>query len=111
MNAKAAPMPAWSMNSFFSPLQTKPVPKEHPRLFGSRARLQELARLPPVAYRRTREIALRPLSQAQNPTDFSVDFGSLVAVHAKMWSLALCAAVEQDAALGREAVAMAFTHF
>src|SRR4051812_22188922 len=111
MNAKAAPMPAWSMNSFFSPLQTKPVPKEHPRLFGSRARLQELARQRADAYRRTREIALRPLSAAPNQSDFSVDFGGFVGVHAKMWSLALCAAVEQDAALAREAIAMAFAHF
>ena len=45
-------MPKSDYNSYFSALQTKQIPQEHPRLFGPRSRLQELARQRPEAYAR-----------------------------------------------------------
>ena len=104
-------MPAPSYNSFFSPLQTRQIPREHPRLFGSRARLQQLARERPDAWRRTKAIAATPLTPGVDQGDTSVDFGAQVSVHCKMWSLALVAAVDEDRAAAREAIGMAFTHF
>ena len=77
------------------PAQTRhPVPREHPRLLGSLDYLQELARQRPEAYARTVEVAHR--RAADN--------------HAKMVSLALISAIEQDAQLGRQAVDMAMKY-
>ena len=68
-----------------------PVPREHPRLLGSRARLEDLARQRPEPYRRTVAVA-----RQQKADD-----------HAKMLSMALVTAIERDADLGRRAVDMA----
>ncbi len=71
-----------------------PVPKDHPRLLGSRARLQELARRRPEAYRRT--VAVARTRKADD--------------HAKMISMALVTAIEGDADLGRRAIEKAMTY-
>ena len=70
------------------------VPREHPRLLGSREYLRELARERPGAYARVVRVA-----REQRADD-----------HAKMISLGLVAAIEEDAALGRQAVAMAMEY-
>ncbi|HUU90028.1 MAG TPA: heparinase II/III family protein [Phycisphaerae bacterium] len=70
------------------------VPREHPRLLGSRARLQSLAKERPDAYQRTARVA-----REQKADD-----------HAKMISMALVSAIEGDADLGRRAVEMALTY-
>jgi len=64
------------------------VPREHPRLLGSRQELQELARARPEAYKRMADVARR--QQADD--------------HAKIISMALVSAIENDAALDREVV-------
>ncbi|MFB3879668.1 MAG: hypothetical protein ACE149_00320 [Armatimonadota bacterium] len=71
-----------------------PVPKEHPRLLGSRERLQQLARGRAEAYQRVVEVAR----------------GGEADDHSKMMSLALVCAIEGDEALGREAVTMAMKY-
>ncbi len=70
------------------------VPREHPRLLGSRARLQRLAKERPDAYQRTVRVA-----REQKADD-----------HAKMISMALVSAIEGDADLGRRAVQKAMTY-
>ena len=70
------------------------VPAGHPRLFGPRSSLQQLARRRPDAYRRVVSVARE--RQADD--------------HSKMMSLALVCAVEQDAQLGEEAVRMAMEY-
>ena len=77
--AAKAPAPASSK---------RPVPQEHPRLLGSRLRLQRLAKQRGEAYRRVVRVA-----REQKADD-----------HAKLLSMALVCAVEQDAALGRAAI-------
>ena len=71
--------------------QRHPVPREHPRLLGSRERLQGLARERADAYRRVVRIARRQEADA----------------HSKMISMALVCAIEEDRSLGAEAVALA----
>ncbi|RPJ24337.1 MAG: hypothetical protein EHM35_16445, partial [Planctomycetaceae bacterium] len=71
-----------------------PVPREHPRLLGSRDHLQQLAKDRAEAYRRTARIAREP-----GGDDYS-----------KMISAALVCAIEQDAALGKSAVDMAMKY-
>jgi hypothetical protein len=68
-----------------------PVPRDHPRLLGSRERLQKLAEERPEAYGRMAQVARTGDARG----------------HAKMVSLALVSAIEQDEQLGREAVRMA----
>ena len=68
-----------------------PVPREHPRLLGSRERLQRLARERAEAYGRVVRVARRQEADE----------------HSKMISLALVCAIEQDASLGEKAVEMA----
>ena len=68
-----------------------PVPKEHPRLLGSRERLVNLSRQRPDAYARMARVA-----REQQADD-----------HAKMISQALVSAVERDISLGKKAVEMA----
>ncbi len=75
-----------------------PVPKDHPRLFGSRERLQTLAKERPADYRRTVTVA----RQGYEPRN--------VPAHAKMMSLALVSAIERDRELGRRAIAMAMRY-
>ena len=72
-------------------LERHPVPKVHPRLLGSRDRLQRLARERADAYERVVRVA-----RHQKADD-----------HAKMVSMALVCAIEQDANLGRRAIDMA----
>ncbi|TVS09677.1 MAG: hypothetical protein EA424_26635 [Planctomycetaceae bacterium] len=61
------------------------VPREHPRLFGTRAELQSLAGARPEAYARMATVARR--GDADD--------------HSLMMSMALVAAIEDDALLGR----------
>ncbi len=71
-----------------------PVPREHPRLLGSRDHLQQLAKDRAEAYHRTAAIA-----RGQGGDDYS-----------KMISMSLVCAIEQDAALGKNAVDMAMKY-
>ena len=70
------------------------VPREHPRLLGSRQHLQQLAKDRPETYRRTAAIA-----RGQGGDDYS-----------KMISMALVCAIEQDVSLGKGAVDMAMKY-
>ena len=70
------------------------VPREHPRLLGSRAHLKGLAHERPEAYGRTVAVA-----RERKADD-----------HAKMISMALVAAIEGDSGLARRAVDMAMTY-
>lgn len=76
-------------NSFDA--ERQPVPKEHPRLLGSRERLQKLAQERPDAYARVVRVA-----REQNADP-----------HSKMISLGLVATIENDRELGRQTVEMA----
>jgi hypothetical protein len=70
------------------------VPAEHPRLFGSHEYLQSLAVSRPDAYKRVVDVARR-----QKADD-----------HAKMISMALVCAIENDEQLGKDAVQMAMKY-
>ena len=70
------------------------VPAEHPRLLGSREYLQSLAVSRPEAYKRVFSVA-----REQNADD-----------HAKMISMALVCAIEDDETLGRDAVQLAMKY-
>ena len=70
------------------------VPKGHPRLLGPRRRLQKLAVERPQAYKRLVSVA-----REQKADD-----------HAKMISIALVCAIEQDEQLGKVAVQMAMKY-
>jgi len=70
------------------------IPEEHPRLLGSRAYLQSLAASRPDAYKRVVRVA-----REQKADD-----------HAKMISMALVCAIEQDRQLGESAVRMAMKY-
>ena len=70
------------------------VSKSHPRLLGSRKRLQELAKQRPEAYQRVERVA-RELDADD---------------HAKMISMALVCAIELDERLGKRAVQMAMKY-
>ena len=72
----------------------RPVPREHPRLLGSREYLQGLASTRSEAYERMAGVA-----RERDADD-----------HAKMISMALVCAIENDSALGRAAVEMAMTY-
>src|SRR5678816_324181 len=98
-------------NTLWSPLSTKQCPKEHPRLFGSREKLQALAKEKPDAYARTKAIANRELGPTLKEFDATADFGGVVSVHCKMISMGLVAAIERDEKMGRGAIAMCFEHF
>jgi len=70
------------------------VPREHPRLLGSRERLRQLARERPEPYRRTVAVARKGKGDAA----------------AVMVSMALVAAIEGDAGLGCRAVEKAMRY-
>ncbi len=72
-----------------------PVATEHPRLLGSRERLEKLAAERPDAYRRVVRVARE--AEADD--------------HAKMISMALVCAIERDELLGKRAVRMAAKYF
>jgi hypothetical protein len=67
---------------------------EHPRLLGSRHRLQELAKERPEAYVRVTTVAREPGADE----------------HSKMLSVSLVCAIDCDAGLGRQAVQMAMRY-
>jgi len=67
------------------------VPKEHPRLLGSRDRLRRLSRQRADAYGRVARVARQQKAGA----------------HSKLVSMALVCAVEQDREPGRQAIEMA----
>ncbi|NPV47766.1 MAG: hypothetical protein HPY69_12460 [Armatimonadetes bacterium] len=69
----------------------RPVPREHPRLLGSRARLQQLARERAEDYQRV--VAVAREAQAEP--------------WAKAMSLSLVCAIEEEARLGRDAIEIA----
>jgi hypothetical protein len=71
-----------------------PVPKEHPRLFGSREQLKSLAASRREVYQRVVQVARE--SGADD--------------HAKMISMALVCAIEQDRQLGQAAVQLAMKY-
>jgi len=70
------------------------IPREHPRLLGSRDHLQSLARQRQEAYERVMAVA-----HSQGGDD-----------HSKMISMSLICAIEQDGELGRSAVQMALKY-
>ena len=70
------------------------IVKDHPRLLGSRDHLQKLAKERATAYQRMERVA-----REQKADD-----------HAKMISMALVCAVEQDENLGKAAVEMAMKY-
>jgi len=70
------------------------VPREHPRLLGSRQYLQDLARQRQEAYKRVVAVA-----RGEGGDD-----------HSKMFSMALVCAIEQDEELGKGAVQMAMKY-
>jgi len=72
----------------------RPVPVEHPRLLGSRHRLQKLAKERPGAYGRVVRVA-RELDADD---------------HSKMISMALVCAIERDEQLGNRTVHMAMKY-
>ena len=74
--------------------QGRAVPAEHPRLLGSRQYLQSLAASRPDAYKRVVAVA-----RQQKADD-----------HAKMISMALVCAIENDGQLGRDAVQLAMKY-
>ena len=71
-----------------------PVPREHPRLLGSRERLQSLAVSRAEAYQRAAQVAR----------------GTSNDDHARMVSMALVCAIEQDRQLGKAAVELAMKY-
>jgi hypothetical protein len=71
-----------------------PVPKEHPRLLGSREQLKSLAASRTEAYQRVVQVAHESGSDD----------------HAKMISMALVCAIEQDRQLGQAAVQLAMKY-
>ncbi|MBN1421672.1 MAG: heparinase II/III family protein, partial [Planctomycetes bacterium] len=72
----------------------RPVPKEHPRILGDRARLLKLAKERPEAYARMARVARES------------DAGD----HEKVLSMALVAAIEGDASLARRSVDIALEY-
>ena len=86
--AAAACLP---LGSHAADTSTTPVPHEHPRLLGSRERLQRLAQNCADSYQRVVRVA-----RQQKADD-----------HSKMVSMALVCSIEHDRELGRQVIAMA----
>ncbi|MBA3710545.1 MAG: hypothetical protein H0W83_17205 [Planctomycetes bacterium] len=83
------------------------IPRTHPRLFGPRERLQDLARQRPDAYRRTAAVA----RDREITTGSGTERGAQITVYSKMISLALVCAIEDDRVLGRLAIDLAIDRF
>jgi len=83
-----------SLTAAGSPPAQLSVRREHPRLLGSRAELQALARGRAEAYRRVVSVA-----REQQADDW-----------AKVMSESLVCAIEGDSALGRDAIGRASVH-
>src|SRR4051812_27423229 len=96
-------------NSFFSALQTKPIPQQHPRLLGSRDDLKKMAKDRPESFARMAAIARHRELKREHKDD--VDFAMNIGVYSKIMSLALTAAVEEDATLARQAIDLVFATF
>lgn len=77
------------------------ISKEHPRVLGSRSRLQAMAKERPDAYKRMADVARNWKLDAQYPKD---DFSKQLQPNSKLISMALVAAIENDKKLAREAV-------
>jgi lysophospholipase L1-like esterase len=75
----------------FNESRRHPVPEEHPRLLGSRDRLQRLATERAEAYQRLKRVAQQANADA----------------HSKMISMALVSAIEEDRSQARQAIDMA----
>ena len=71
--------------------ERRPVPREHPRLFGNVATLKALAQQRPQTYQRLKTVALNERNEE----------------YAKMMSISLFNAIEPNAALARQAVDLA----
>jgi hypothetical protein len=83
-------LPFMSVRAAWEDSTRHPVPKEHPRLLGSRERLHCLAREQVDAYERVVHVARHVKADP----------------HSKMISMALVSAIESDRALGRQAIDM-----
>jgi len=81
----------WPIGLLGVETNTLAVPKEHPRLLGSRERLQRLVQDRAGAYQRVVRVARK-----RQTGD-----------HSRMVSMALVSTIEQDRELGRQAIAMA----
>lgn len=79
--------------SVVSAQETSKVPEKHPRLLGSKEQLQKLAKERPEAYRRMADFARTWEGKGGN--------------YEKMLSKALVCAIEDDAELGKSAIALA----
>ena len=82
------------ISSYAAESVTRSIPKEHPRLLGTRSRLQKLAADRADMYQRVVSIARE--GKADD--------------HAKMVSMSLVCAIEEDEQLGRSAVQMAMKY-
>ncbi|MBA2479687.1 MAG: heparinase II/III family protein [Planctomycetes bacterium] len=112
MTIPAGPAHHTSMgNTLFSSLATRHVPREHPRLLGPRSRLQALAKERPDAYRRTKEISARDITNGPHPGDPNADFGAQISVTSKLMSLSLVCAIEEDRSAGRTAIELVKQHY
>jgi len=78
----------------------RPISREHPRLLGSRARLQKLAKERPEAWARTVDAA----------RNFQPGNETVMDDHMKMVSMALVCAIEDDREIGRQAVERALRY-
>ena len=76
------------------------ISHEHPRLLGSRARLQKLAKERPEAWARTVDAA----------RNLEPDNEGVMDAHMKMISMALVCAIEDDREIGRQAVERAMKY-
>ena len=78
----------------------RPISREHPRLLGSKERLQKLAKERPETY-------ARMVQAARNPQSGN---GSVMDNHMKMVSMALVCVIEDDREIGRQAVERAMKY-
>jgi heparin/heparan-sulfate lyase len=83
------------------------IPKTHPRLFGNRERLQQLAKDRKEAYRRMATIARERNLREEGDKEFHRQ----VSHHSKLISMALVAAIEEDAKLSRACVDFVLTNY
>ena len=91
-------------NNVIPPTMLERVPNVHPRLFGSRERLQQMAKDRPDAYKRMAHVA-REMGVDEGFRE-TREFFKLCFPNSKMMSMALTACVENDAVLARKTVDM-----
>ena len=96
-------------NSYFSALQTRQIPYEHPRLLGNREHFKKLAKDRAEHYARMKHIALNvPINSDSRAVP---DFAKHCSVWSKVMSLSLVSVVEDDAKLAREAIQIVFDRY